>query len=555
MAMSCPGLDSKWVRAPGQSLPKPCERAGQTRQRPVTKAADTDSEAPTASAERLHAGLRAVAGAVVIASASSVFAQPAAAWSSNGSHKFHEWKPRRHHRRLEDRERSVTLGPNPKDEEEAPMHEQLWEAAEEQAGGWGERFDSYRSLAGRQARSFRDQLQRLAASEDSPSHIADTSAASRGYTLQSRSQAVAASPLRHLPGNIPRPQTGLGWAVLALVIAGLSKSMFGWQLPRWMQGGQGRAKGGRWIQDRSLGGKLVFIPDEEVTPSRKQEPFSDWKVSSTPQKTPGTAEAAGRAESGAEASTSASLAFGAGPQAAAQQQSVGQLPQWWDPPPATASTASFKEEAQRRAQLLTRTMEERKVGGLDPSLDQLVALREICAEMQIVVRTRTMQGRDSLLRIAADGAIKAAMTENLLMLNGIRPQRLIAGLAVDLGIPDTKAGTIATGAVAAQLSRELFEVCVAVRGGRKDEMLMQLTQISCLLRELPLGPGSAEAAMVGNGLESKASLEERQAVFNVYGVVYRPTAGLMAELLGFNPELVLPHLDKELQAASFRPGT
>ena len=44
-----------------------------------------------------------------------------------------------------------------------------------------------------------------------------------------------------------------------------------------------------------------------------------------------------------------------------------------------------------------------------------------------------MQGRDSLLRIAADGAIKAAMTENLLMLNGIRPQRLIAGLAVDLG--------------------------------------------------------------------------------------------------------------------------
>ena len=46
-----------------------------------------------------------------------------------------------------------------------------------------------------------------------------------------------------------------------------------------------------------------------------------------------------------------------------------------------------------------------------------------------------------------------------------------------------------------------------------------------------------------------------QAVFNVYGVVYRPTAGLMAELLGFNPELVLPHLDKELQAASFRPGT
>ena len=62
--------------------------------------------------------------------------------------------------------------------------------------------------------------------------------------------------MRHLPRSIPRPQTGLGWAVLALVVAAVAKSVFGLQLPGWLRGGQG-TKGGRWIKDRSLGGKMV----------------------------------------------------------------------------------------------------------------------------------------------------------------------------------------------------------------------------------------------------------------------------------------------------------
>ena len=32
----------------------------------------------------------------------------------------------------------------------------------------------------------------------------------------------------------------------------------------------------------------------------------------------------------------------------------------------------------------------------------------------------------------------------------------------------------------------------------------------------------------------------------MFGASYRASAGAMAELLGFNPELVLPHLDQEL---------
>ena len=40
-------------------------------------------------------------------------------------------------------------------------------------------------------------------------------------------------------------------------------------------------------------------------------------------------------------------------------------------------------QAAKRAQALTKAMEEGKVAGRDPSLEQLVALRQTCAEMQV----------------------------------------------------------------------------------------------------------------------------------------------------------------------------
>ncbi|KAK9840093.1 hypothetical protein WJX74_003186 [Apatococcus lobatus] len=416
-----------------------------------------------------------------------------------------------------------------------------WEPAQRQVSGLGTRMSAYKEVALQQAQRLKDEYQRFRTSQTSAPAPAPTQ---DGYTLHARKHASASSPMRHLPRTIPRPQTGLGWAVLALVVAALAKSVFGLQLPGWLRGGQG-TQGGRWIKDRSLGGKMVFIPDEEVAAGKKQQPFDDWSVQSAPARSSPTA-ATDRSQSGAAASTSAPAAFGAGPQTAQQQSRVQRLPDWWDPPPVIHSSGAFKEEAKKRAQSLTNTMEEGKLAGRDPTLEQLVSLRQTCAEMQIVVKTRTPQGRDTLLRIAADGAINAAMDQNLLMLNGIQPQRFIAGIAVDLGIPDEKAGTIAHGAVAAQLARVLQDVYLAIRAGREDEVLLPLLRIHTLLQTLPLPQASAEAAMVGDNISSKASLDERQAIFYMFGVMHRPSAGTMAALLGFNPKLVLPHLDNEL---------
>lgn len=79
------------------------------------------------------------------------------------------------------------------------------------------------------------------------------------------------------------------------------------------------------------------------------------------------------------------------------------------------------------------------------------------------------------------------------------------------GIPDKKAVTIANGAIAAQLARILQEVYLAIRAGRDNEVLVPLLRIDSLLRTLPLAQQSAEAAMVGDNISNKATLDERQA--------------------------------------------
>ena len=62
------------------------------------------------SQDGLQAALKTLLGAAVIASAGSLVAQPASAYTADGSQTNRDWKPRRHHRRLDDRQRTVDLG-------------------------------------------------------------------------------------------------------------------------------------------------------------------------------------------------------------------------------------------------------------------------------------------------------------------------------------------------------------------------------------------------------------------------------------------------------------
>lgn len=104
--------------------------------------------------------------------------------------------------------------------------------------------------------------------------------------------------------------------------------------------------------------------------------------------------------------------------------------------------------------------------------------------------------------------------------------------------------TVAT--VAAKARSALINACAAYRERDMEEAMLQLLRIASVLNAFPLEQGSAGAEAVGASLQQKFSLEERQDMFLTYGSMDYPTAGMLAEMLGFNPNLVLPQLRSHL---------
>ena len=81
-------------------------------------------------------------------------------------------------------------------------------------------------------------------------------------------------------------------------------------------------------------------------------------------------------------------------------------------------------------------------------------------------------------------------------------------------------------------------------------MLLRLVRLAAALQAFPLPPGSAEAEMVAAGVVRQAPLDFRRAIFLEFGQVDRQLAALVAELLGFDPRLVMPELERQLAGAA-----
>lgn len=141
-----------------------------------------------------------------------------------------------------------------------------------------------------------------------------------------------------------------GWLALAAAGGALVALLFGGRL-RW-NGGR-RGTGGRWVRDRSLGGRMVFIPDAESGAQPK------------PQRS--LYDELGGGDDGA-AVVATSGGGEAGPWAtsfAPPQQQGGrepELPSWWKTPNFLVYTPfSRKDELQRQARVVLRQLEDAKL--------------------------------------------------------------------------------------------------------------------------------------------------------------------------------------------------
>ncbi|KAK9813536.1 hypothetical protein WJX73_005603 [Symbiochloris irregularis] len=326
-------------------------------------------------------------------------------------------------------------------------------------------------------------------------------------------------------GTMAGLQSSTGTLAIIAAAAGILLVVFRGKLTAWLSRG-GQRQQGRWIRDRSLGGKEVFIPAEEL-PSRKRTNLWDDDEPS----------------SAAPAAAPVSPAALAAARAESEQQS---LPAWWNPAPRIPASSSFHQSAESKARAILRGLEEAKLSGTDYSVPALAELRETCTEASVTVKPRTASGGEALYKAAMEEAARTACEggQNPYVW-GVPATRFVASMAAALGIADHRAVTMANGITAAKSQSILVEVLAAMRDAqRRGEVLHLLLSLKGLTATFPLPPASAQAEMVASRLSSRASLNERQAVLQEFFSIDSSTADRVAELLGFNPELVLPTLQQ-----------
>ncbi|KAL3159780.1 hypothetical protein ABBQ38_010187 [Trebouxia sp. C0009 RCD-2024] len=490
-ASLCPASPGRRFRR----TPVPCAHA--PRVQPENKAT------PKAVSE-----LRAVA--VVIVLAQAVAASEAQAWD-------HSWKPRRHHKRMTERSIDVKQF-----FQEAGVKDRLETGTQQVQQQAGNAVSEAQQLA----QDVKQSLQKVLAPRQREMHMGE--AARPTAPSYSGQRGATAGPL--------------GWLAVAAAAAGLVWLFFGKLISGAMsQWGRGGKKGGKWVSDRSLGGRMVWMADEPDTKSssaRSQSLRWDDTPSSSSAVLPHD-ETDPASVSGRHTPT--------GPKAPQQQKGP---PSWWDPPPSVHVDQRYKDQTSSQARTILRQMEDGKLlSGRDYPTSALVSLRQTCADSGAVVKAQTPSGGDAIFRAGVEAAVSAAMEPGQgASLGGASPPRFVSGLAHDLGLADEKAGSMAVAVVAARLRSLLKDAAAASRKGDEIEELDQLVRVVGLLDKFPLPPSSPQADMIAAAVQQRATLQERQALFFTYGGMEPNTASVMAEMLGFNPDLVMPQLQIELDA-------
>jgi hypothetical protein len=319
----------------------------------------------------------------------------------------------------------------------------------------------------------------------------------------------------------------LVWGLVAFGVFWFLKNTFGWTFPG--RGGRQGGKQGRWVRDRSLGGRMVFIEDSAKAPRPLWDDLPGEEELQKTKTVPGYLSDTDEDDA---------------PSGPAKNKTM--TPVWWAPPePVSYVSANRRQELQKQADSLVRQLQNQKIElGQDYSLRGLVDLRMTCNNGGgLSVTASTQSGRDSMLRMA----LKHSLENPKSSLGGYEPSRFVSGIATDLNVPQDRAITIVHAEIASICRNALIDAEASFRS--QDERLLSrsLLKIIHALQSFPIPPGSPEMEMVGRSIMRTTSLEFRKAVFFTAGAADLSIAPVVAEIVGFDPALVMPQLLMQIQ--------
>lgn len=336
-----------------------------------------------------------------------------------------------------------------------------------------------------------------------------------------RQQQPASSTPRYRRGPPSSSDAGISPAASSAITSGLAllaaAAVVAAVARRVSTGSWGsQRKRGRWVRDRSLGGKMIFVEDDsplaasQLRRSMNADLFSDrdGEGKGAEEDPSDVAAAARAAAAGGSASRSAT--------ATAKQQK--QLPSWWSPPrassrsslsPAALAQAMREDPTLLAAAATLRQLEDSKVSGRDYSISALVSIRSALGDSGVSLKPRTGSQRDAMFRAAAAAAAEEACSPSFSSfsspLGGIPANEFVSGCASDLGVPTDEAVNMSCAAVAAKARGLLVDALASRRGGDFTEALLLVGRLAALLSALPLVEGGPQAPMVATALSQRAT--------------------------------------------------
>ena len=266
---------------------------------------------------------------------------------------------------------------------------------------------------------------------------------------------------------------------------------------------RGASGPGRWVGDRSLGGRQVWVPYETAA-SRD----SIRRLESALDDAPG-----GGASNAANMSATAAAAAAVKAKAAAKA-----LPDWWTQPTPQYVPPGRADDLVKLARVQGAKLAQKRVGGAGFSPESIADFRNACAAAGSGGAAATSVGPESarlaVFRAAAEFAVDDALRGQSGALSSFNTPvgPFLVGLCDDLALTPTKCVSVVTASVAVRVRGALVQAGAAIRSKDSVEVMLELNKLVNLFNAFPLAPGAPELDMLSAGLRSRLTDAERESL-------------------------------------------
>ena len=318
--------------------------------------------------------------------------------------------------------------------------------------------------------------------------------------LQSCSQASFTPSQRPpSPPSLPdflRTTRSRSIAGFTLAIAGIIAALTAFQPRLPFLGLPSPHSGGRWVRDRTLGGRQVFIPEGQSIPNSPS--------SSTPP-----------SPLAAPASRSESPAPSLNPAPPSSRAASDEEPAWWNPEPSRFRPESQRRDAADRARRCLKRLVDEKLAGRDFPVEGIIQLRDACSEAGEPVHVGYSNRRDAIFRAGVEAALQCA--ENAEQIGGTQASRFVTALAHDLQVPQQRAANIVAASQASTLRSRVLDAVASMRQGNSANAMLSLQSVENAFSAIPQkAEQSAELEMVADSLAERVHSEEKAKVLQLY---------------------------------------